>query len=358
MTDTTEGREPTDEGDAAQADAPKSVGPEADASQAEAEAESPEPDAPEADAPEAAKADAPKVDAKADAPEAAKADAPKSAKADAPKADAPKADAPKANAPKADAKAGIERHATGEVLIEAENLCKYYGRFTAIEDVSFEVRRGQVVAFLGPNGAGKSTTMKVLTGVLAADRGQARITGLSVVHNRIEVAQHLGYLPETGPLYLEMTPLELLRFFGAARGLDSARVESRIADLVDRLDLSTVLGKAISKLSKGYRQRVGLAQAMLHEPDVLIMDEPTSGLDPNQIRDVRRIIRDFARDKAILLSTHILQEVEAVADRVVFISKGRIVFQGDVAALREAGGGSLDQAFARHTGVRYEEVSA
>ena len=200
--------------------------------------------------------------------------------------------------------------------------------------------------------------MKILTGVLAPDRGQARIAGLSVVHNRIEVARLMGYLPETGPLYQEMTPLELLRFFGAARGLSSAYCEKRIADLVDRLDLHTVRGKAISKLSKGYRQRVGLAQALLHEPDVLIMDEPTTGLDPNQIRDVRRIIRELAKTKAILLSTHILQEVEAMADRVVFISRGRIVFQGDVQALLEEGQGSLDAAFARYTGVRYEEMSA
>ena len=262
-------------------------------------------------------------------------------------------------APPAEAPArGNLPNPTGEVLIEAENLSKYYGQFTAVENVSFEVRRGQVVAFLGPNGAGKSTTMKILTGVLAPDRGQARIAGLSVAHNRIEIAHKMGYLPETGPLYQEMTPIELLRFFGEARGLSRGRCDERIAALVERLDLDSVRGKPIAKLSKGYRQRVGLAQALLHEPDVLIMDEPTSGLDPNQIRDVRRIIREFAETKAILLSTHILQEVEAMADRVVFISRGRIVFQGDVQALLEEGEGSLDAAFARYTGVRYEEMSA
>ena len=368
MTDTTEGRAPADEGEASEADAPVSVDPQDDAPAADDAAE----DAPapaEEEAPpaaeEAAEKELPPVAEEAPpAAEEAPAEAAPAEEASAQAAPAEEASAEEASAEEVPAGAApaeasdLEAHSTGEVLIEAEHLSKYYGQFTAIEDVSFEVRRGQVVAFLGPNGAGKSTTMKILTGVLAADRGQARITGLSVVHNRIEVAQRLGYLPETGPLYLEMTPLELLRFFGQARGLEAGRLESRIETLVDRLDLSTVLGKAISKLSKGYRQRVGLAQALLHEPDVLIMDEPTSGLDPNQIRDVRRIIRDFARDKAILLSTHILQEVEAVADRVVFISRGRIVFQGDVAALREAGGGSLDQAFARHTGVRYEEVSA
>jgi gliding motility-associated transport system ATP-binding protein len=275
------------------------------------------------------------------------------------KEEEPVAKEPEYAPPNRDGYAADSLHAaTGEVLIEAENLSKYYGQFTAVENVSFEVRRGQVVAFLGPNGAGKSTTMKLLTGVLSPDRGQARIAGLSVAHNRIEIAHKLGYLPETGPLYQEMTPIELLRFFGEARGLTRKRCDERIRALVKRLDLESVRGKAIAKLSKGYRQRVGLAQSLLHEPDVLIMDEPTSGLDPNQIRDVRRIIREFAQDKAILLSTHILQEVEAVADRVVFISRGRIVFQGDVQTLLQEGEGSLDAAFARYTGVRYEEVSA
>ncbi len=242
--------------------------------------------------------------------------------------------------------------AGAEVLIHAEGLCKYYGAFTAIEDVSFEVRRGQVVAFLGCNGAGKSTTMKILTGVIAPDRGEARVAGLSVIHNRIEVAGRMGYLPENGPLYEEMTPLELLRFFGEARNMEPARLTQRIDELVERLALRSVLAKPISKLSKGFRQRVGLAQALLHEPDVLIMDEPTSGLDPNQIRDVRRIIREFGEQRAILLSTHILQEVEAVADRVVFIHQGRVVFQGTVDELRasKAAAGDLEAAFAQHTG--------
>ncbi|RMG08809.1 MAG: ABC transporter ATP-binding protein [Planctomycetota bacterium] len=238
------------------------------------------------------------------------------------------------------------------MLIRAEGLCKYYGNFKAIEDVSFEVRRGQVVAFLGPNGAGKSTTMKILTGILAPDRGRAEVAGRSVFDERLEVARHLGFLPENGPLYNEMTPLGLLRFLGEARGLDPERLEERIAELTDRLHLGTVMGKPIHKLSRGYRQRVGLAQALLHEPSVLIMDEPTAGLDPNQIQDVRRIIREFGRDKAVLLSTHILQEVEAIADRVVFIHQGEIVFRGTVAELLETSQADhdLDYAFARYTG--------
>jgi ABC-2 type transport system ATP-binding protein len=259
------------------------------------------------------------------------------------------AEPPKAEAPKAEA--APPAPALGEVLITAQGLCKYYGTFTAVQDVSFEVRRGQVVAFLGPNGAGKSTTMRILTGVQAPDRGEARIAGLSVITDRMAVARRLGYLPENGPLYDDMTPAELLRFLGEARGLPADRLEQRIAAVRDQLDLRAVMGKAIHKLSKGFRQRVGLAQALLHEPDVLILDEPTGGLDPNQIRDVRKTIRELGRTKAVLLSTHILQEVEAVADRIVFINDGRVVFQGTVEELRQSGVGDLDRAFASKTGV-------
>ena len=244
----------------------------------------------------------------------------------------------------------------GEVLIKADGLSKYYGKFTAIEGVSFEVRRGEVVAFLGPNGAGKSTTMRCLTGVVAPDAGQAFIAGLPVLGERVAVARRLGYLPENGPLYPEMTPRALLLFLGQARGVPADKLAARVDELRDRLDLGTVMGKAIHKLSKGFRQRVGLAQVLLHEPDVIIMDEPTTGLDPNQIRDVRRTIRQLGRDKAVLLSTHILQEVEAVCDRVVFVNEGRVVFQGTVAELK-ASAPSLDEAFGHHTRGRME-VSA
>jgi len=185
--------------------------------------------------------------------------------------------------------------------------------------------------------------------MIAPDAGEARIAGLSVIHNRLEVARRLGYLPENGPLYSEMTPHELLTFLGEARGLERDRVGDRVDLLARRLDLRTVMSKPIHKLSKGFKQRVGLAQALLHEPEVLIMDEPTTGLDPNQIRDVRRTIREFGEDKAILLSTHILQEVEAIADRVVFIHQGRIVFQGTVEGLK-ASAPTLEGAFAQHTG--------
>src|SRR5215510_12602270 len=213
-------------------------------------------------------------------------------------------------------------------MIEAIGLSKFYRDFAAIQEVSFSIPQGQVAAFLGPNGAGKSTTMKILTGYLAPSKGVARIGGIDVANDRMAAAERLGYLPENGPLYPDMTPLSLLQFFGRARGLDGSRLCGRIDDVVNRCALGPVIEKSIRKLSKGYRQRVGMAQVLLHEPDVLIMDEPTSGLDPNQIREVRRTIRDMAQNRTILLSTHILQEVEAVADRVILINRGRIVFDG------------------------------
>ena len=231
--------------------------------------------------------------------------------------------------------------------IQAVQLSKFYGNFAAIQDVSFEVPRGQVAAFLGPNGAGKSTTLKILTGFLNATKGSARIAGLDIATHRIEAASKIGYLPENGPLYPQMTPLELLRFFGEARGLAPERLSSRVDAVVDQCNLQAVIEKAIHKLSKGYRQRVGMAQALLHEPDILIMDEPTAGLDPNQIREVRDLIRDLSESKTVLISTHILQEVEAVADHVVIIHEGRIVFDGTPAEM--ADGSGLESAFYRLT---------
>jgi ABC-2 type transport system ATP-binding protein len=229
-------------------------------------------------------------------------------------------------------------------MIEACGLSKTYGKFAAIREVTFAVPRGQVTAFLGPNGAGKSTTMKILTGYLSPTAGTARIAGLDVSRERLAAAERLGYLPENGPLYPDMTPLGLLKFFGRARGLNGSRLKQRIDAVIALCALEAVIEKSIHKLSKGYRQRVGMAQVLLHEPDVLIMDEPTSGLDPNQIREVRHTIRELGRSKTILLSTHILQEVEAVANRVIFIARGRIVFDGAPAEM-QAGWPSLDDAF-------------
>lgn len=214
------------------------------------------------------------------------------------------------------------------IMIEAQSLTKLYGRFAAISDVSFSIPKGQVVAFLGPNGAGKSTTMKILTGFLSPSSGSARIAGLDVTKERIEAARRIGYMPENGPLYLDMTPRSLLQFIGEARGFETFELMERIDRVIRLCHLGSVIEKPIGKLSKGYRQRVGMAQAFLHDPEVLILDEPTSGLDPNQIRYVRDNIIEAGRTKTILLSTHILQEVEAMADRVIFISEGRIVFDG------------------------------
>lgn len=235
-------------------------------------------------------------------------------------------------------------------MIEAMGLSKFYGPFAASRDVTFQVNEGELVAFLGPNGAGKSTTMKMLTGYLAPSEGSAKIAGHDMFHDRIAGSRHLGYLPENGPLYPEMTPVGMLDFFAEARGMDIVRKKERIEAVIDLCDLSTVAHKPTSKLSKGFKQRVGMAQALLHEPDVLILDEPTAGLDPNQIREVRKTMRKLRETKTILLSTHILQEVEAMADRVVMINEGRKVFDGDVADL-QAVEQNLDHAFHKLTGV-------
>lgn len=233
-------------------------------------------------------------------------------------------------------------------MIEADRLSKFYGIFAATRDVSFKVHQGEIVAFLGPNGAGKSTTMKMLTGYLAPSEGVAKIAGFNMAEDRIEASKTLGYLPENGPLYPEMTPFSSLNFFADARGMSKQRKSERIAAVIEQCDLKTVIRKPISKLSKGFRQRVGMAQALLHEPKVLILDEPTGGLDPNQIREVRQTIRNLGQDKTILLSTHILQEVEAMASRVILINEGRKVYDGNVAGLDPDKKG-LDDAFARMT---------
>jgi len=234
--------------------------------------------------------------------------------------------------------------AQGPTMIEAEGLTKYFGDFAAVKDVSFKVHQGEVVAFLGPNGAGKSTTMKLLTGYWSLSAGVARIAGHDMSTDRLAGSAKLGYLPENGPLYPDMTPRSLLSFFADARGLGSKNKRQRIEAVIDLCDLHSVVNKPIGKLSRGYRQRVGMAQVLLHEPDVLILDEPTAGLDPNQIHDVRETVRKLGQNKTILLSTHILQEVEAMARRVLFINEGRLVYDGPVDQLT-ADGKALDVHF-------------
>lgn len=234
-----------------------------------------------------------------------------------------------------------------KTMIEAKGLSKYYGPFVAIKDITFSIPEGQIVAFLGPNGAGKSTTMKILSGYLAQSEGTASIAGYDVTRQRLQAARRLGYLPENGPLYNDMTPAELLGFFGEARGLAGDRLEERLAVVVAQCAIKEVWEKPIGKLSRGYRQRVGLAQALLHDPDVLIMDEPTAGLDPNQIKDFRDNIRVLALTKTILISTHILQEVDAIADRVLLVHDGRLLYDGSPQELKEDG--SLERPFHRLT---------
>ena len=241
------------------------------------------------------------------------------------------------------------------VTIRVDGISKSYGEFAAISNVAFEVRKGTVAAFLGPNGAGKSTTMRILTGFLAPTSGRAEVLGLDPTDAvaRIDLARRVGYLPESGPLYRDMTPFESLQFFGQIRKLDD--IERRIDRVVDQCAIRSVLHKPIEKLSKGFRQRVGMAQALLHDPEVLILDEPTSGLDPLQIREVRQLIRELGRDKTILLSTHILQEVEAVADEVVFINEGRIVFTGTKDELKKDS--TLEDRFYELTQGKKKEVA-
>ncbi len=234
-----------------------------------------------------------------------------------------------------------------KIMIEAKGLSKYYGPFVAIQDITFSIPEGQIVAFLGPNGAGKSTTMKILSGYLAASEGSAKIAGLDIRTDRLEIAKKLGYLPENGPLYQSMTPLELLEFFGEARGIGPDDLKKSIDNVIEQCALQLVLEKPIDKLSRGYKQRVGLAQALLHDPDVLIMDEPTAGLDPNQIRDFRDNIKKLGKTKTILISTHILHEVDAIADYVLFVHEGKLIFEGTPKDLKEDG--SLENPFYRLT---------
>ena len=229
-------------------------------------------------------------------------------------------------------------------MIEAKGLSKFYGPFAATRDVSFVVPRGQVAAFLGPNGAGKSTTMKLLTGFLTPSEGSARIGGMDMSVNRIEASRLIGYLPENGPLYNEMTPQSLLRYCGQVREMPIGTLVDRMEFVAEKCSLNDVWGKSIGKLSRGYRQRVGMAQALLHDPEVLILDEPTSGLDPNQTYQVRELIRSLGETKTILLSTHVLSEVKAVCNRVILIDAGRVVFDGTVDGM-QSGDDDLEHRF-------------
>jgi ABC-2 type transport system ATP-binding protein len=209
-------------------------------------------------------------------------------------------------------------------MIKVENLVKKFGATTAVDGIDFEVGKGEIVGFLGPNGAGKSTTMRMLAGFLPPTSGRAAVAGFDVFTESLRAREHIGYMPENVPLYPDMRVGEFLRYRAALKGVPGRRLNERIGDVLELCGLTDVRKKIIGRLSKGYRQRVGLADAMVHEPDLLILDEPTIGLDPNQIRLVRDLIRNLRRHHTILLSTHILPEVEALCSRVIIINKGRI----------------------------------
>ncbi len=253
-------------------------------------------------------------------------------------------------------------------MVEIENLTKTYGTQNAVDNISFTAGKGEIVGFLGPNGAGKSTTMKIATGYLPPTAGTVRVAGHDVQTASLAVRRHVGYLPEHNPLYLDMYVHEYLEFIGAVHGLRGAGLRTRVAELVGRVGLSREQNKQIGALSKGYRQRVGLAQALIHDPEVLILDEPTTGLDPNQILEIRQLIREVAENKTVIFSTHILPEVTALCTRVIIISRGKLVADSPVAELaaRAAGEGMIRAEFesavdpaqlARLPGVRHVELA-
>ncbi len=213
-------------------------------------------------------------------------------------------------------------------MITIEGLTKRFGSLTAVDNISLSVGRGEVLGFLGPNGAGKSTTMKMLTGYLPITSGRASVCGFDVVSDAIKAREKIGYLPEGSPLYGDMSCLLFLNFVAEIRGYRGAQVKDKVNLAIERLELESVINKPIETLSKGFKRRLGLAQSILHDPDVLILDEPTDGLDPNQKHQVRGLIKEMASDKAIIISTHLLEEVAAVCSRAIIISEGKIVFDG------------------------------
>ncbi len=220
--------------------------------------------------------------------------------------------------------------------IVVNNLTKMYGPQRAVDDISFRVKTGEILGFLGPNGAGKTTTMKAITGYLAPTEGDISVGSFSVKDDLEEVKKRIGYLPENNPLYLEMPVIDYLHYVAELQGIKPEKIKSRILEMVNVCGLEGEKHKKINELSKGYRQRVGLAQALIHDPDVLILDEPTTGLDPNQIIEIRELIKKIGREKTVILSSHILAEVEATCDRILIINKGKIVADGTAEELRKA----------------------
>ncbi len=230
--------------------------------------------------------------------------------------------------------------------IEVRGLDKRFGPIHAVRNISFSVNHGEVLGFLGPNGAGKSTTMKMITGFLEPTDGTILVNGHDVLTDPISVKASIGYLPEGAPAYAEMTVIRFLEFVAEIRGFNGAEKQQRIDKVINQVHLDTVLNQTVETLSKGFKRRVGVAQALLHDPDVLIMDEPTDGLDPNQKHEVRSLIKEMAENKAIVISTHILEEVDAVCSRAIIIAAGQILFDGTPAELRaQSGLNDYDDAF-------------
>lgn len=234
-------------------------------------------------------------------------------------------------------------------MLEIEGLTKRYGRHKVVDNLSFDCSPGEVLGFLGPNGAGKSTTMKMVTGFVAPSAGTASVCGHDIQTDTLAAQQRIGYLPEGAPLYAEMTPRHFLDFIADIRQVTGSRRRARLDEVTELLHLGPVLDQAIDTLSKGFKRRVGLAQAILHDPDVLILDEPTDGLDPNQKHEVRELIRSMSAEKLIVISTHILEEVEAVCTRAMIIADGRLLVDDTPAALAAQGNGDLDAVFRRIT---------
>ncbi|MBI3110566.1 MAG: ATP-binding cassette domain-containing protein [Ignavibacteriales bacterium] len=226
------------------------------------------------------------------------------------------------------------------MAITVRNLTKYYGQEKAIDNISFDVKTGEIVGFLGPNGAGKTTTMKIITCYMPPSAGTVDVDGYNIADHSLEVRRKIGYLPELNPLYLDMNVVEYLEYAARLHGIDKATLKRQLASMIEVCGLKDVRHKDIGELSKGYKQRVGLAQAMIHDPEVLILDEPTSGLDPNQIVEIRNLIRQLGRAKTVVLSTHILSEVQATCDRVVIVNEGAIVADGTPGQLQQEFRGS------------------
>ena len=243
-----------------------------------------------------------------------------------------------------------------DLMIRVENLTKVYGTVTAVDKVTFNVRKGEVLGFLGPNGAGKSTTMKMLTCYIAPTAGVASVAGHDVFDDSLEVRRRIGYLPEDTPLYRDMTVHEYLEFAAEMRQMDATTRGRRIKEIGGRCGLRDVAGKLVGELSKGYRQRLGLAQAMLHDPDILILDEPTSGLDPNQIVEIRQLIKELGQEKTVILSTHILPEVQATCSRILIISGGKLVADDTPAALRAREKGSRYRLIVEANGAAQDAI--